>query len=1263
MTTEVVNLDEYKKLSEAARIGRVDVLTNLISQGLDPNRVLKRGYHPPVYWACRYGHLQIVRVLIEQHRCSPKYVTDRGTSLLHVACTMGYLDIARYLAKEHHLDPNDRNQQGVTMLYSACYNGHLPIMKFLLGEMHCDLKIACVTRSIPNGSEEHAACASPISDSDSESADEEESLLVTACSRGYLDIVMYLIHEQGFDPHTLSKFDETLLHVACSNGHLEVARYLVEKQHCSVDCTDTSGCTPLHAACENGGPEASQVAQFLVTQDACDPNAQDNCGNTPLHVACCYGRLEVVMVLLATERVDPSCTTVDGKAPIEIARSKEIINELIRGGANTENLKLEHLQVEDHLKSLVRIFVVGHPSSGKTTLVQALHPEQCKPRKRVIKRYRKVPRVHSHTAGIIPYEFESDEFGRVLMFDFAGQCEYYASHAALLECSNTSSAPLFMLVVNLTETDSTIQQRIRYWLSFVESHRVSTSSPPDIIIVGSHKDVLKKQSPSEYRGKISAIESFAKNQVSTFTTLHMIGFFVIDCRKPGKQTKLRHGLQQSCSRLRANVKVDSLCHYLSLLILEKFQNRIWCTIEEIIKELSASRLPVPLRADRLAELCMALSDRMSILFLNNPLELKKSWVVLNIETLLSTINGRLFAPRYFKEHCIEASSTGVLSSTHLQENFHDLDPSLVMAFLSRLEFCHEVSDDETLQLIRDGISSGGKKKGVTASISSSTVSVSSTTPLIPRDDGERDVVESDGVERERTAAERGGGGRRQGERQTPSENSLPSSLPMQSRSGIPHYGPPIVLSPPQDPVTVNGQFAEGNSPPVFFPDPIATNMPGLVHPMPTLPAVPHGMMRSHTYQPPPQQYYQIPARPSHGDGQYDGYPHYQSGYHHHHPGNTPKTTLFRSEFTHPRPHPGRLAESYTAPSPNDHDHHVHPHDRDRMLRSHPSTSPLPTYPAAIVTAFPKDPKKYLFFPALISSDCPKTGIWVADDSFQFYTGWCLSCSKENQFFTPRFLQILLLRLAFGFAAAKVSSSGAEEGGGNRIHRSNIFDRECTVWRNGLRWLDLDGIETVVEMIEESRHVVVTMRGQKGSELKCIRLRSAVIRKILEAKQQFCANVFIDEYLIEPSTLRRTYPVVHTVNELTLFDKSVIVRAITEKSNFVYCSRGVKMLNLGALLYFDSYTGLGEELLSQVYQESSQQKSEDVQSFFYEFSWVNCNRVAELSQILGVDRSPNPSPRSSLNIPHFRTCTQCSHTPSPPPPENRCMEVSVLAIST
>ena len=60
-----------------------------------------------------------------------------------------------------------------------------------------------------------------------------------------------------------------------------------------------------------------------------------------------------------------------------------------------------------------------------------------------------------------------------------------------------------------------------------------------------------------------------------------------------------------------------------------------------------------------------------------------------------------------------------------------------------------------------------------------------------------------------------------------------------------------------------------------------------------------------------------------------------------------------------------------------------------------------------------DLESYYFFPSLISINTPQS-VWKQDPRFSYQCGWILQCSQLDQFLTPRFLQVLLLRLSIAF---------------------------------------------------------------------------------------------------------------------------------------------------------------------------------------------------------------------------------------------------------
>ena len=576
-----------------------------------------------------------------------------------------------------------------------------------------------------------------------------------------------------------------------------------------------------------------------------------------------------------------------------------------------------------------------------------------------------------------------------------------------------------------------------------------------------------------------------------------------------------------------------------------FRFQLSCTIAEVIKVGQMSDYPIPLNAERLCELAESLSDRMSILFLKNSQSLEKSWIILDIDSLLSKINGRIFAPRDFKEHCLEASRTGILSWSQIQTYFSDLDPALVVSFLGRLEFCNVVNDPEALQLINSGRSSplhpqllrgssphlSLSSSSFFSSSSSSFFSSSSSSFFSSSSSTSISSSSSTGIPAVTHHAS------------SASTHTLnPSEANLHSLYQYAHIPDTHCQQPPSHPPTPHS---------IFHP-PHGNQQPELYNPRHTYP-----IHLSRTCQQPSQPELSYPRH------------------------------------TYPL-HLSRTCQQPSQPQPKEHSFH--------------------------------DTKPYIFFPGLISSEQPDNTVWMKDDSFSFYSGWCLLCRQQNQFFTPRFLQILLLRLAFGFAVSKHSAplSG--------FHDLCTCERECTIWKNGLRWLDLNGIETIVEIVDECRAVIMFMRGKEGSEMSCVSLRSAVIQKILSVKEEYCHNLVTSECVIDPQQLKAQdiYPMIKSSLEDTmLYEVSLIARAVVHEQPYVWNRQNKRMMKVESLLYFEPYLQFGESLLGELYNED-QDLSQD---FLYQLSTqlVCCDnpRVREFEKIFSSGRqSPIPPPYSS-----------------------------------
>ena len=235
----------------------------------------------------------------------------------------------------------------------------------------------------------------------------------------------------------------------------------------------------------------------------------------------------------------------------------------------------------------------------------------------------------------------------------------------------------------------------------------------------------------------------------------------------------------------------------------------------------------------------------------------------------------------------------------------------------------------------------------------------------------------------------------------------------------------------------------------------------------------------------------------------------------------------------------------------------------------------PTATSETEAASSTEIERYFFFPGLVTLDAPAK-VWEPQPQFVHHCGWILQCPRPEHFFAPRFLQVLLLRLAFSFALAPEARETTSD--------HPAIERKCFVWTNGILWANEEGVDTLVEFKDHSKTVVVAMRCRQDNVAKCLQLRSQVIQKVLAALREFCPKVVTAESFIDPSKLSQ-YPLKGT-SELTLFPLSAVAKSvIAGKSSVV--SMSVKSLSLESLLLFEPYADLGEANLRELFSEEKQ----------------------------------------------------------------------------
>ena len=639
----------------------------------------------------RYPHPELVREIRDE---LGEYYSYRKFSLLHYACKNGWYDACRELVEEYQCDVHPKKRFSLyTPLHCACHwKGNIDMVKFLVVEQNSDP--AC------HAGEE---CVTPLH---------------CACMSGKLDIVRFLIFEQHCDPACCGRWGRTPLHCACENGKLDIARFLVEDCHCDPTIQNHHGNTPLHLGCLGNGN--IDIVKFLIVDQQCDPACRGWWDRTPLHWACVSGKLDILRFLVEECHCDPfrwkdiwDCT------PLHLASREDqfdvltfllsripplhLVDSVIKYSPKRAQLfqTFRKCRTEYPLEAF-KIFVLGNYATGKSTLVKVIENEITSFFGSFAGQWRNISKynIEPLTAGIIPVSVESKRLGQIVMYDMAGHYQYYSSHAALLRNLVSSSASIFLVVVNLNQSRECIVRQLQYWSSFLANCCTSArAGKPLTVAVFSHADEVTEEKP-EVKSS-DAMKGLAHS--SSFSEV-----VSLDCRKlaSGGLTKISKILAQCCTKLRQTLQVDLTVHFLYAFIRSRLAGEIACTISELqslIKQKQDGdsfafkidgREFLPTNTTELFQHLTVLSDKGQFLFLRNARNLKKSWVIIDKAVLLSEVNGTVFAPDYFKQHHNIANSTGVVPVSNFKEVFPKQDTDLVVAFLQHLEFCQEISESE-----------------------------------------------------------------------------------------------------------------------------------------------------------------------------------------------------------------------------------------------------------------------------------------------------------------------------------------------------------------------------------------------------------------------------------------------------------------------------------------------------------------------------------------------------------------------------------------
>ena len=211
---------------------------------------------------------------------------------------------------------------------------------------------------------------------------------------------------------------------------------------------------------------------------------------------------------------------------------------------------------------------------------------------------------------------------------------------------------------------------------------MKATTPPHVIVVGSHVDVVKSRGES-VRETFSHLSAAVEKFLSSSLHFKFVNQVALDCREPVSKGLRRfcYLVNQSCSSLCIKADVNLRCHALYAFLLDKFKGEVACTLADVALQVKAADVLLPQNPENLFQLISSLSNSGLVLLVKSTKSIEESWIVLQKPALLTEINGTVFAPENFKEHRQGfAMSTGVVPFSKIRREFPHYNPKMIAGF-------------------------------------------------------------------------------------------------------------------------------------------------------------------------------------------------------------------------------------------------------------------------------------------------------------------------------------------------------------------------------------------------------------------------------------------------------------------------------------------------------------------------------------------------------------------------------------------------------
>ncbi|XP_072045771.1 uncharacterized protein [Amphiura filiformis] len=538
---DIQNQDGWTALMLAYQNGHMEIVTCLIEAKASLDIQTQDGW-TALMLAYQNGHMEIVTCLIEA-KASLDIQTQNGSTALILAAAMnGHTEIVKCLI-EAKASLDIQNQHGWTALILASQDGHTEIATRLI-EAKASLDIqtqdgsTALILASQDGHTEIAVCLIEANASLDIQTQQRSTALMLASQNGHAEIVTSLIEAKAsLDIQTRDGW--TALTLATQNGHTEIVTCLIEAK-ASLDIQNQDGWTALLLATQNG---LSEIVVCLIEAKA-SLDIQNQNGQTALHQTCDTLHPNIRQIVLLIE-AGANLEIVDkgGKTPLACLQMKRDDDNYHPIKKALERREYSQLLSTDAIPlKVVKLFLLGHPKAGKTTLKKALI------KKKGVIEY--IP-----TPGIDIGTHEVDSVGPLCIWDTAGQIEFHITHSLFLGSENAMAVVVYDLRGGYQDEST----KLKYWFKFITSGLSAIQKGRfKVVVVGTHLDHIQ-----DTRRAKAVWEQIVTNIVREFGDILDIEaepISVNGCVHDSKEMKsLRECIGKAAENIKGSKRIPLLC--------------------------------------------------------------------------------------------------------------------------------------------------------------------------------------------------------------------------------------------------------------------------------------------------------------------------------------------------------------------------------------------------------------------------------------------------------------------------------------------------------------------------------------------------------------------------------------------------------------------------------------------------------------------------------------------------------------------------------